>query len=100
LPTRAPILFILKVDSIIRLYVNYRRLNKITIKNQYPLPLVGELFNRLSYTKIFIKLDLRNAYYRIYIKKGDKWKTVFKIRYSYFKYLVMPFSLTNAPITF
>jgi hypothetical protein len=62
----------LKVDSIIRLYINYRRLNKITIKNWYPLPLVDELFNRLSYTKIFIKLDLRNTYYRIYIKKGDK----------------------------
>jgi len=70
------------------------------IKNQYPLLLVGELFNRLSYAKIFIKLDLRNAYYRIYIKKGDEWKTAFKTRYSHFKYLVMPFSLTNAPITF
>jgi len=55
-----------------RLYINYRRLNKIIIKNQYPLPLVSELFNRLSYAKIFIKLDLRNIYYRIYIKKGDK----------------------------
>ena len=52
-----------KADGIIRLYVNYRRLNKITIKNQYPLPLVGKLFNRLSYTKIFIKLDLYNIYY-------------------------------------
>ena len=61
-----------KVDGIIRLYVDYRRLNKITIKNRYPLLLVSELFNRLSYTKIFIKLDLYNTYYRIYIKKGDK----------------------------
>jgi len=67
-----------KIDSIIRLCVDYRRLNKITIKNQYPLLLVSELFNRLSYIKIFIKLDLYNAYYRIRIKKGDKWKTVFK----------------------
>ena len=61
-----------KVDGIIRLYVDYRRLNKITIKNRYPLLLVSELFNRLSYIKIFIKLDLYNAYYRICIKKGDK----------------------------
>ena len=99
-PTRAPILFVLKVDGIIRLYVNYRRLNKITIKNWYLLPLVGELLNRLSYSKIFIKLDLRNIYYRLYIKKGDKQKTVFKIRYGYFKYLVLPFSLSNAPTTF
>ena len=99
-PTRAPILFILKAEGIIQLYINYRRLNKITIKNQYPLPLVSKLFNRLSHIKIFIKLDFYNAYYRICIKKGDKWKTAFKIRYSHFKYLVMPFSLTNALITF
>jgi len=83
-----------------RLCVNYRRLNKIIIKNRYPLFLVGELFNRLSYIKIFIKLDLRDAYYRICIKKGDKWKTVFKTRYGHFKYLVMPFSFANAPTTF
>ena len=70
------------------------------IKNQYPLLLVSELFNRLSHIKIFIKLDLYNAYYRIYIKNGDKWKTIFKICYGQFKYLVMPFSLANAPITF
>ena len=61
-----------KADGIMRLYINYRHLNKITIKNWYPLLLVGELFNRLSYIKIFIKLDLYNMYYRIYIKKGDE----------------------------
>jgi len=69
---RVPILFIPKVDGIMRLCVDYRRLNKIIIKNWYPLLLVSELFNRLSYVKIFIKLDLYNAYYRIYIKKGDE----------------------------
>ena len=100
LPTRAPILFIPKAEGIIWLYVDYRRLNKIIIKNWYPLLLVGELFNRLSHAKIFTKLDLCNAYYRICIKKGDKQKTVFKICYGYFKYLVMPFSLANAPTTF
>ena len=72
MPTRAPILFILKAEGIIWLYINYRCLNKIIIKNWYPLLLVGELFNRLSYIKIFTKLDLYNVYYRIYIKKGDK----------------------------
>jgi len=61
-----------KADGIIRLYIDYRRLNKITIKNWYPLLLVSELFNRLSYIKIFIKLDLYNIYYRICIKKGDE----------------------------
>ena len=99
-PTRVPILFILKVEGIIRLYVNYRRLNKIIIKNQYSLLLVGELFNGLSYIKIFIKLAFYNIYYRIYIKKGDKQKTIFKTPYSHFKYLIMPFSFTNASITF
>ena len=99
-PAKAPIFFILKAEGIIWLYVNYRGLNKITIKNWYPLLLVSKLFNRLSYIKIFTKLDLYNTHYRIYIKKGDKWKTVFKIRYGYFKYLVMPFGLINAPITF
>ena len=98
--TRVPIPFIPKAEGIIWLYVNYRRLNKIIIKNQYLLPLVSKLFNRLSYVKIFIKLDLCNAYYRICIKKGDKQKTAFKTRYGHFKYLVMPFGLTNASTTF
>ena len=95
-----PILFIPKVEGIMWLYINYRRLNKIIIKNQYPLLLVSELFNRLSYVKIFTKLNFCNMYYRIRIKKENKWKTVFKIYYSYFKYLIMSFGLTNAPITF
>ena len=67
-----PILFIPKADGIIRLYVDYRYLNKITIKNRNLLPLVSKLLNRLGYLKIFIKLDLRDTYYRLYIKKGDK----------------------------
>ena len=71
-PAGAPILFVPKADGTMRLCVDYRRLNKITIKNRYLLPLVGELLNRLGYLKIFIKLDLRDAYYRLYIKKGDK----------------------------
>ena len=99
-PTKAPILFILKADGIMWLYINYRRLNKIMIKNWYSLPLISKLLNRLGHLKIFIKLDLRNIYYRLYIKKGDKQKTVFKIRYSYFKYLIMLFSLSNTPMTF
>ena len=94
------ILFILKVDSIIYLYINYRYLNKIIIKNQYPLLLVSKLLNRLSHLKIFTKLDLYNIYHRLYIKKGDEWKTVFKIYYGHFKYLVLPFGLSNAFMTF
>ena len=100
MPARAPILFVLKADSTIWLCVDYRRLNKIMIKNWYPLLLVGKLLDRLGHLKIFIKLDLYNMYYRLYIKKGDKWKTAFKTRYSYFEYLIMPFGLFNAPMTF
>ena len=65
-------LFILKLDSTIRLYIDYRGLNKVIIKNRYLLPLVSEMLNRLSRAKIFTKLDLRNAYYRLRIKEGDK----------------------------
>ena len=72
MPIRALILFILKADSIIQLYINYRRLNKIIIKNWYLLPLINIFLNRFSYIKIFIKLDFRNIYYKIYIKKGDE----------------------------
>ena len=69
---RAPILFILKKDGSLRLYVNYRRLNELTIKNRYPLPLVGETIDRLVGVEIYTKIDLRDAYYRIRIKEGDK----------------------------
>ena len=68
------------------------------IKNYYPLLLVSEMLDRLSRAKIFIKLDLRDAYYRLRIKEGDKWKTAFKTQYGHFKYLVMPFRLANTPI--
>jgi hypothetical protein len=74
----ALILFILKLDSTIRLYVDYYGLNKITIKNRYLLPLVSKILDRLSRGKIFTKLDLRDDYYRLYIKEGDKWKIAFK----------------------
>ena len=99
-PAGAPILFVPKADGTMRLCVDYRGLNKATIKNRYPLPLVSELLDRLSHAKIFTKLDLRDAYHRLRIKKGDEWKTAFKTRYGHFEYLVMPFGLANAPATF
>jgi len=94
------ILFVLKLDGTIRLYIDYRGLNKVTIKNRYLLLLVSEMLDRLSRAKIFTKLDLRDAYYRLRIKEGDEWKTAFKTRYGHFKYLVMPFGLANAPTIF
>jgi hypothetical protein len=94
-PVGAFILFILKKNGSFRLCVDYRGLNKIIIKNRYPFLLVGETLNRLSGAAVYTKFDLKEAYYRIRIKKGDEWKTVFKIRYGYFKYKIMFFDLAN-----
>lgn len=99
-PCGAPILFARKKDGSLRLCVDYRRLNNITIKNVYPLPLIHELLDRVSGSAIFSKLDLTNAYWHIRIKEGDEWKTAFRTRYGLFEYLVMPFGLSNAPSTF
>ena len=72
----------------------------MTVKNRYPLPLISELLDRLSGTVVFSKIDLKNAYHRIRIHKGDEWKRAFRTRYRYYEYLVMPFTYTNAPATF
>ncbi|KAF4546986.1 Transposon Tf2-5 polyprotein-like protein 3 [Elsinoe fawcettii] len=96
----APILFVPKKDGSLRLCVDYRGLNEITIKNRHPLPLISETLDRLGRAKWFSKLDLKDAYHRIPIKRGDEWKTAFRTRYGHFEYLVMPFGLTNAPATF
>ena len=72
----------------------------VTIKNRHPLPLITKILDRLYDIKRFLKLDLKDIYHHIYIKRGDEWKTVFRIRYGYFKYLVMPFRLANTPATF
>ena len=95
-----PILFDKKSDGSLRLCVNYRGLNNITIKNGYLLPLVGESLDRLGRAKQFTQLDLTSAYHRMRIKEGDEWKTAFRTRYGYFEYQVMPFGLTNAPGSF
>lgn len=99
-PAGAPILFAKKKDGSLRLCVDYRGLNKITRKNRYPLPLQGDLFDRLREAKIFSALDLRAGYNNIRIAPGHEWKTTFRTRYGSFEYLVMPFGLTNAPATF
>lgn len=99
-PGGAPVLFVPKKNGDLRLCVDYRGLNKLTVKNRYPLPLISEILDRLSGMKIFTKLDLKNAYHRIRIKHGDEWKTAFRTRYGHFEYLVMPFGLANAPATF
>jgi RNase H-like domain found in reverse transcriptase/Reverse transcriptase (RNA-dependent DNA polymerase)/Integrase zinc binding domain/Chromo (CHRromatin Organisation MOdifier) domain/Integrase core domain len=99
-PAASPILFVKKKDGSLRLCVDYRELNKQTIKNRYPLPLISEMLDRISGARIFTKLDLRDAYNLIRIRKGDEYKTAFRTRYGQFEYRVMPFGLTNAPATF
>ena len=99
-PAGAPILFVPKKDGGLRLYVDYRGLNQVTIKNRHPLPLISETLDRLSGAKLFTKLDLKDAYHHIRIKEGDEWKTAFRTQYGHFEYMVMPFGLANAPATF
>lgn len=99
-PAGAPILFVPKKDGSLRLCVDYRGLNDVTIKNRHPLPLISETLDRLSGAKMYSKLDLKDAYHRIPIREGDEWKTAFRTRYGHFEYMVMPFGLTNAPATF
>ena len=99
-PAGAPILFDKKPDGSLRLCVDYRGLNNLTIKNRYPLPLIGESLDRLGRAKRFTQLDLTSAYHRMRIKEGDEWKTAFQTRYGHFEYQVMPFGLSNAPTSF
>jgi RNase H-like domain found in reverse transcriptase/Reverse transcriptase (RNA-dependent DNA polymerase)/Integrase zinc binding domain len=99
-PAGSPILFVPKKGGGLRLCVDYRGLNQVTIKDRCPLPLISETLDRLQGCKFFTKLDLKDAYHRIRIKAGDEWKTAFRTRYGHFEYLVMPFGLSNAPATF
>ena len=99
-PYGAPVLFVDKNDEKLRLCVDYRTLNKVTVKNSYPLPQIDDLFDRLAGAKHFSKINLRLGYHQIWIAQGDKEKTACRTRYGSFEFLVMPFGLCNAPATF
>ncbi|XP_071900882.1 uncharacterized protein [Coffea arabica] len=99
-PWGAPVLFVKKKDGTLRLCIDYRGLNNMTIKNKYPLPHIDELFDQLQGAVVFSKLDLRQGYYQLLIKQEDVPKTAFNSRYGHFEFAVMPFGLTNAPAAF
>ena len=99
-PWGAPMLFVKKMDGIVRLCIDYRQLNKVTIKNKYPFPRIDDLFYQLQGASVFSKIDLRSRYHQSKIRKSDMSKTTFKTRYGHYEFLVMPFGLTNAPTTF
>lgn len=96
---RAPVLFQKKHDGSLRLCVDYRALNKVTVRNKYPIPLIADLFDQLGGARYFTKLDWRSGYYQVRIAEGDEAKTTCVTRYGAFEFLVMPFGLTNAPAT-
>ncbi|GJZ60632.1 putative reverse transcriptase domain-containing protein [Tanacetum coccineum] len=99
-PWGAPVLFVKKKDGSFRMCIDYRELNKLTVKNRYPLPRINDLFDQLRGSGVYSKIDLRSGYHQLRVREEDIPKTAFRTRCSHYEFQVMPFGLTNAPTVF
>nr|GFD33096.1 putative reverse transcriptase domain-containing protein [Tanacetum cinerariifolium] len=99
-PWGAPVLFVKKRDGSFRMYIDYRELNKLTVKNRYPLPRIDDLFDQLQGSSVYSKIDMRSGYHQLRVREEDIPKTTFRTRYGHYEFLVMPFGLTNPPAVF
>jgi len=99
-PSGALILFMKKKDNSIRMWIDYRQLNKVIVNNKYPLPYMDDLFDQLEGVRVFLKIDLRSGYHRLTIQPSAILKIAFRTRYGHYEFLVMSFGMTNAPTTF
>ena len=96
----APVLFVKKKDKTLRLCIDYRQLNRVTIKNWYPLPRIDDLFDQLRGARVYSKINLLTGYHQLRVREIDIPNTAFRTRYRHFEFTVMPFGLTNAPSAF